>query len=100
MIDGANLLSDVLQVVVVFLVEYVFRAEIFWASLHAVLLFLNAFAGLYVAHPSVKSLALAVVVRWQVTKRQGIKWLVMAILGFLELGQDFMQEKGLLGGSG
>lgn len=83
-----------------FLVEYVFRAEIFWASFHAVLLFLNAFACLYVAHPSVKSLALAVLVRRQVIKRQGIKWLVMAFLGFLELWQDFMQEKGLLGGGG
>ena len=41
------------------LVEYVFRAEIFWASLSAVLLVLNPFAGLYVAHPSVKSLVLA-----------------------------------------
>lgn len=89
-----------LQVVIVFLVEYVFRAEIFWASFHAVLLFLNAFACLYVAHPSVKSLALAVLVRRQVIKRQGIKWLVMAFLGFLELWQDFMQEKGLLGGGG
>jgi hypothetical protein len=90
----------VLEVVVVFLVEYVFRAEIFWACLHAVLLVLNAFAGLYVAHPSVKSLVLTVLVRWQVIKRQGIKWLVMALLWFLKLGQYFMQEKGPLGSSG
>lgn len=48
-----------LQVVVVLLVENVFRAEIFRASLHAVLLVLNPFAGLYVAHPPMKSLVLA-----------------------------------------
>jgi hypothetical protein len=52
----------------VLLVENVFRAEIFWPSLHAVLLVLNPFAGLYVAHPSMKSLVLAVLVRWQVIK--------------------------------
>ena len=48
-----------LQVVVMLLVEYVFHAEIFRASLRAVLLVLNAFAGLYVAHSSMKSLVLA-----------------------------------------
>jgi hypothetical protein len=58
----------VLKVVVVLLVENVFRAEIFRPSLHAVLLVLNSFAGLYVAHPSMKSLVLAVLVRWQVIK--------------------------------
>ena len=81
------------------LVEYVFRSEIFWASLHAVLLVLNSFAGLYIAHSSMKCLTLAVLVRWQVIKRQRIKWLMMALLWFLELGQDFMQENSPLGGS-
>ena len=53
---------------VVLLVENVFRAELFWPSLHAVLLVLNAFAGLYVAHSSMNSLVLAVLMRWQLIK--------------------------------